>query len=248
MRSWFLLSIALTAAVVASWFHRTAPSMDAAPVNPMLWASDDWTVWTQWNREEAASRCGLDDLPETEWVRVFSSAEAEVWHAEAQWPVLPEGWAQQSWRGGWLCGTPLALEMWRAQPGEMSQHWREGESGATLMRTEYGWALKSDGWVVWKDTTQERLSERWLRCRCWPRRVPTFRRLGGLDKVGTHPRQPRRWRRCFGMPEYHCPIGERDGLMAVDGPSKIPISGGMTSTLWPRQTTGLCCGRTNRWL
>ena len=140
---------------------------DAAPVNPMLWASDDWTVWTQWNREEAASRCGLDDLPETEWVRVFSSAEAEVWHAESQWPELPEGWAQQSWRGGWLCGTPLALEMWRAQPGEMSQHWREGESGATLMRTEYGWALKSDGWVVWKDTTQERLSERVAEVPLW---------------------------------------------------------------------------------
>ncbi|MDA9755790.1 hypothetical protein N9V29_02335 [Flavobacteriales bacterium] len=160
MRSWFLLSTALTAAVVASWFHRTAPSVDAAPVNPMLWASDDWKVWTQWSREEAASRCGLDDLPDTEWVRVFSSAEAEVWHAETQWPELPEGWAQQSWRGGWLCGTPLALEMWRAQPGEMSQHWREGETGATLMRTEFGWALKSDGWVVWKDTTQERHFER----------------------------------------------------------------------------------------
>ena len=160
MRSWFFLLIALTAAVVASWFHRKAPAADAMPVNPMFWASDDWTVWTQWNREEAAARCGLDELPETEWVRVFSSAEAEVWHAESQWPELPEGWAQQSWRGGWVCGTPLALEMWKAQPGEMSQHWREGEGGATLMRTEYGWALKSDGWVVWKDTTMERLSER----------------------------------------------------------------------------------------
>ena len=28
------------------------------------------------------------------------------------------------------------------------------------MRTEFGWALKSDGWVVWKDTTQERHFER----------------------------------------------------------------------------------------
>ena len=160
MRSWFFLLIALTAAVVASWFHLTVPAADALPVNPMLWASDDWTVWTQWNRDEAASRCGLNDLPETEWVRVFSSAEAEVWHAESQWPLLPEGWVQQSWQGGWVCGTLAALEMWRGQPGEMAQHWREGEGGATLMRTEFGWAMNSDGWVVWQDTTRERHAER----------------------------------------------------------------------------------------
>ena len=28
------------------------------------------------------------------------------------------------------------------------------------MRTEFGWALKSDGWILWKDTIQERQSER----------------------------------------------------------------------------------------
>lgn len=154
MRSWSLLLIALSAALAASWFHRETPSPETSVVNPMLWASDDWTVWTQLNRNEAASHCGLTELPETEWVSVFSSANAEVWHAESQWPALPEGWVQQSWRGGWLCGTPTALEMWRPQPGEMSKHWRGGEHGATLKRTVNGWALKSDGWVVWRDTMQ----------------------------------------------------------------------------------------------
>ena len=159
VRGSFLL-IALTAALAASWFHRTAPAAEVGPVNPMLWASDDWTTWTQLNREDAASRCGLSDLPNTEWVRMFESASAEVWHAESEWPVLPDGWKQQSWRGGWLCGTPPALDRWRAQPGQMSKHWREGEDGATLLRTPTGWALDAEGWVVWRDSTQDASTNR----------------------------------------------------------------------------------------
>ena len=160
MRSGSFLLIALTAALAASWFHRTAPAAEVGPVNPMLWASDDWTTWTQLNREDAASRCGLSDLPNTEWVRMFESASAEVWHAESEWPVLPDGWKQQSWRGGWLCGTPPALDRWRAQPGQMSKHWREGEDGATLLRTPTGWALDAEGWVVWRDSTQDASTNR----------------------------------------------------------------------------------------
>ena len=47
-----------------------------------------------------------------------------------------------------------ALDLWREDPQDMVRHWREGEDGAKLMRTAHGWALESEGWVVWSDRAE----------------------------------------------------------------------------------------------
>ena len=47
-----------------------------------------------------------------------------------------------------------ALDVWREDPQDMARHWREGEDGAKLMRTAHGWALESEGWVVWSDRAE----------------------------------------------------------------------------------------------
>ena len=246
MRSWFLLSIALTAAVVASWFHRTAPARMPRLSIPCFGL-------------QTIGRSGRNGIAKRRHhgagSTTFLKPNGSGYSRQPRWRCgmlkLSGQCCQRGGRSNLGEEVGCAGLRWRsnggAQPGEMSQHWREGEAGATLMRTEFGWALKSDGWVVWKDTTQERHFERPVEVPLLPRRVPTSRRFGGLDKVGRHPWLPRRWRKHFGTAASSCPLGPRDGLMAEDGPSRIPILGVTTLTHWRPQTTGQCFGRTNRW-
>ncbi len=124
----------------------------------MRWASDRWTTWEQIPANEAALRVSGATLSEGKWFRRFEDAEgSEVWHSDLAWPALPQGWLQRAWRGGWLCGTTEALSAWSEEPGEMARRWKDGESGASLTRTEDGWAWKGEGWIVWSEGSPERL-------------------------------------------------------------------------------------------
>ena len=147
----------------------------------------------------------------------------EVWHTEARGQCCQRGWAQNRWRG-WLdervrrrskCGWANSLARWRALARGRTPEQR------LVMRTEFGWALKSEGCVVWKDTTQERHFECFRERRCWPRRVPGRQAsIGGLDKVGDCPHRMGPWSCLTLARQRHSrPLGERDGKMAGDGPS-----------------------------
>ena len=152
MRMWVLPGLSVAMAVAVTFLYLTTPAVGGEAENPMLWASDDWVVWEQLHRAEAATRAGDAPLPESRFVRRFVSTSGdELWHMDQPWMALPEGWNQQMWRGGWLSGVGTALDLWREDPQDMARHWREGEDGAKLMRTAHGWALESEGWVVWSD-------------------------------------------------------------------------------------------------
>ena len=154
MRSWMFFSLAVFTAIIVSLFHLTAKIEEETPRNPMAWASDNWTTWSAMTPGDLGSSWGGGEIPPSQWLRRFqTSAGLELWHAEKEWSEMPEGWEQRPWRGGWFCGTPSALDAWIESPGEMAKHWKEGEDGASLLRTTQGWALQSQGWVVWRDST-----------------------------------------------------------------------------------------------
>ena len=152
MRTWVLPLISVLAALAVGYMHLTVPVANERAENPMLWATDAWTTWEQLRPSDAAEEWGGGDLPAGEWLRRFSNEQGlEVWHAELEWPSLPEGWQQKAWRGGWLTGTEASLLAWSEGPGAMAQHWKEGEGGARLERAACGWAWRGEGWVVWPD-------------------------------------------------------------------------------------------------
>jgi hypothetical protein len=168
MRSWILPLVAVLCAALAAGVHMSDPMRSGPAENPMRWASDRWTTWEQIPSNEAALRVGVDGLPEGKWIRRFEDGVGgEVWHTEAAWETLPPGWSQRAWRGGWLSGMPEALNAWREDPGGMARKWKEGESGAVLVRTASGWAWEGEGWIVWSedgavaDSEEPGLGELW---------------------------------------------------------------------------------------
>jgi hypothetical protein len=176
MRLW-LLPFSIVLAVLASLWLYTRTSDEGSPSeDPMVWASDHWVLWQRWPggfgldgtslgwAPEALDRFAQQDglaSPGKRW-SVFESAEgAQVWHAEERWERLPAGWNQQSWRGGFLAGTPTALELWNESPGSMAKHWRDAEQGASLRRTDVGWEWWGGGWIVWPGHAPSSAIEGW---------------------------------------------------------------------------------------
>ena len=89
------------------------------------------------------------EVPTTTWVRAFfDEAGHALWHAESAWSVLPDGWDQRAWRGGWLSGSEASLARWEERPGEMAARWREGEVNTALRHTDFGWHLRR-GVLFW---------------------------------------------------------------------------------------------------
>lgn len=157
MRPWILPILSLLLAGAVTFFHVTNPVEGGEAANPMLWASDAWTEWVKSTPEAAVRRLpeGLD-VPPTTWIRAFfDEAGHGLWHAENAWSMLPEGWSQSAWRGGWLCGSEASLARWEERPGEMAARWREGEAGATLRHTDFGWQLQGEGVLFWPQSDGE---------------------------------------------------------------------------------------------
>lgn len=142
MKAWvFPCVAALLAGLAWAWYH-VSPAPVGEPDNPMLHASDRWTVW----------RCMPDDGDRVR--RVFRDAAGlEVIHVLVPAESLPAGMEQRAWRGGWLQGAPEALDVWVEDPGTMAAHWRE-EPGfdVSLVRTQGGWVWRGSGTVVWRES------------------------------------------------------------------------------------------------
>ena len=153
MRNWVLPFLSLLFAGVVTLVYVTNEGEAVEVANPMCWASDVWEEWEQMTPGVAAKRIPKGTtVPQTRWVRSFMKESGEqVWHADLKWPTLSADWIQQSWRGGWICGTQASLDLWEDIPGEMASRWREGDFGALLCRTKFGWQLEGDGILVWKD-------------------------------------------------------------------------------------------------
>ena len=154
MRAWIFPFLSLLLAGLATFFHVTNPVEGGEVANPMLSASDDWTEWVQMTPEAALRRLPQGaEVPSTTWVRAFfDDAGHGLWHTKNPWLVLPEGWDQRAWRGGWLSGSKASQSRWEERPGEMAARWREGEAGAALRRTDFGWQLQGEeGVLYWPD-------------------------------------------------------------------------------------------------
>ena len=213
MRMWVLPGLSVAMAVAVTFLYLTTPAVGGEAENPMLWASDDWVVWEQLPRAEAATRAGNAPLPESRFVRRFVSASGdELWHMDQPWMALPEGWKQQMWRGGWLSGVGTALDVWREDPQDMARHWREGEDGAKLMRTAHGWALESEGWVVWSGRAEGVEAEGdGCGLHCSPRAAPRPLHRGGQAALEKPQFAPQDWTKSSAARAFHGPLGPPDG-------------------------------------
>ncbi|HAY56029.1 MAG TPA: hypothetical protein DCX49_01250, partial [Flavobacteriales bacterium] len=161
MRSWLILSGAVLFLGAAFGWYSSVPEPQGVAENPMAYASDEWVVWRSMDRRMATATLvellpTLDTgrVPQSEVFRSFTheSLPGLLWHHEAPWAESPATWQQVPWRGGWLSGSKEVLGAWKERPGQMANHWREGEPFASLHRGEWGWSWGADGWVVWADS------------------------------------------------------------------------------------------------
>ena len=174
---------------------------------------------------------------------VFDEAGHALWHAESAWSVLPDGWDQRAWRGGWLSGSEASLARWEERPGEMAARWREGEVNTALRHTDYGWHLQGEGVLFWPgpgvgcDKEDSR-----MRPTLYAPQGTGAPRHWWSGRLGEAPSEfePMDLALCeAGIP---LSVWEPDGTTEAGGMSNL--NGTKTLNPWRWRAVGLCVGRT----
>jgi len=111
-------------ALGAAWFFLFGSNVEGElSENPTLYASDVWDVWERWDSSELpVDGAEWWNPAEDEVLYKFSNSEHFVFHVSRNIDSLKLN--SKHYRGGYLVGSEVSLNLWSDNPGFMSEKWK----------------------------------------------------------------------------------------------------------------------------